>query len=51
MDLIEKGRYLKADFDTEVENMFRQYYSSRLSRDQPFVRLESEDLLINSHPS
>ena len=51
MDLTEKDPDLKADLDTEVENMFQQYYSSGLRKDQPFVRLESEDPLINSHPS
>ena len=51
MMLEDEDRDSEADFHTEVENMFHQYYLGRLSGCPPFVRLESEDLLINSHPS
>ena len=51
MMLEDEGRDPEIHLDTELENVFRRYYFGRLKGDQPFVRLESEDLLINSHPS
>ena len=51
MMLEDEGFDWETHFDTKVENVFHQHYLGRLSGRPPFVRLESEDLLINSHPS
>ena len=51
MMLEDEGRDPDIHFETEVERVFNQYYLGSLSGCPPFVRLESEDFLINSRPS
>ena len=47
IDLMEKGCYSETRFATDVENMFHEYYLGDLIKVPPFVRLNSEDFLIN----
>ena len=51
MKLEDQGRDSVTDFDEEVKRVFDRYYLGALSRAQPFVRLESEDILIIPCPS
>ena len=44
-----RGRLAGAQLDTEVENVFKQYYLDSLSGHPPLVRLESEDFLLTVH--
>ena len=50
MKLEDVGRDAGILFDTEVDYVFREHFLGSLSGPQPFVRLESEDFLINSRP-
>ena len=52
MKLEDEGRGPETHFETEMESVFHQYYLDSLSESgpPPFVRLESEDFLGNSHP-
>ena len=51
MRLEDESRDSGTHFDTEVESVFNQCYLASLSGPPPFVRLESENVLTNSHTS
>ena len=52
MKLEDEGRGPETHFETEMERVFHRYYLDSLSGPEPppFVRLESEEFLGNSHP-
>ena len=52
MNLEDEGRYLRTDFETEVESIFDRYYLGGLqvSETPPFVRLEGEYFLRQYTP-
>ena len=42
MKLMDEGRDPGMDLNTEVENVFNQYYLANLNGPPPFIRLEGE---------
>ena len=47
MKLQDEGRDRDIDLDAETENIFNQRYLAILNGPPPFIRLESEDHVVN----
>jgi len=47
MKLEDEGRDPEIDLNAEVENIFNRHYMANLNGPPPFIRLESEDRVVN----
>jgi hypothetical protein len=47
--LEDMGRDPRTDLEDATESIFRQHYLDCLGGSPPFVRLESEDFVVNYH--